>query len=100
MRIEASSDYINRTSGLCGKFDGHSNDDRLGRDGLHKTTLSELAQSWNEEEGDCKVSDDKEHASKCEEVSNIFWYLKKRKIYGYFSLTLHTFKTCNNLLWL
>ena len=68
IRIEASSEYINRTQGLCGRFDGHSNDDRLGRDGLHKTTLSELAQSWNEEEGDCKVSDDKEHASKCEEV--------------------------------
>ena len=68
IRIEVSSDYLNRTAGICGRFDGKSNDDRLGRDGLHKTTLTELAQSWNEEEGECKVSDDHETGTKCEEV--------------------------------
>ena len=68
VKIEVSKDYLNRTSGLCGRFDGMSNNDKLGRDGLHKATLQELAESWNEED-DCTLSDDPEGHEKCEEVS-------------------------------
>ena len=59
---------MNKTAGLCGNFDGFSNNDKVGRDGLHKTTLAELAQSWNEEAGDCKPNDSPESEQKCDEV--------------------------------
>ena len=67
LRIEVSNEYINRTSGLCGKFDGISSNDRMGSDGLLKTTLTELAQSWNVEAGHCSVGEFP-HEKMCEEV--------------------------------
>ena len=71
MKIEVEKQYMNRTAGICGSFDGNSNNDRMGPDGLYKTTLSELAESWNEEKGDCKANTG-EPNSKCEEVRRVF----------------------------
>ena len=68
VRIVAHSDYMNKTLGLCGKFDGLSTTDRIGRDGLHKTTLAEMAQSWNEESGDCLPNEIPDSTPRCTEV--------------------------------
>ena len=69
MLIEVHHSYMNRTQGLCGLFDGKSNNDRMGSDGLVKSTLIEMAQSWNEEAGDCRV--EFPHRPYCVEVKNI-----------------------------
>ena len=80
LRIEASHEYINRTSGLCGQFDGASNDDRIGSDGLQKTTLNELAQSWVEDQSECAVAPWPFHLRGCVEVSSRCLHLQWRSL--------------------
>ena len=70
VRIEVSKQLMNQTSGLCGRFNGLSNDDKTGRDGIGLDSLTKLAKSWLEDNQECQVSETA-HAAACEEVSVI-----------------------------
>ena len=63
-----SSDLFNRTAGICGRFSGNNNDDKIGRDGLGKDSLHKLAQSWVEDQ-DCVVGSITP-APSCEKVND------------------------------
>ena len=67
LRLEAKSCLMNKTASLCGSFDGISTNERIGRNGLQKTTLAEMAASWNEDD-DCKPEDIPDPSVKCDEV--------------------------------
>ncbi|KAH9489453.1 hypothetical protein Btru_046229, partial [Bulinus truncatus] len=56
LTIVVSKDLINKTSGLCGKFDLNSLNDNVGSDNWPKPTLHSLADSWVVNRFDCTSS--------------------------------------------
>lgn len=46
VQVEVKENLWNRTSGLCGKFDGEPSNDMLSKDGSKPKNVVTLATSW------------------------------------------------------
>lgn len=49
VQVQASESLWNKTTGLCGKMDGNTNNDLTAKDGSHPKSIATLASSWQAE---------------------------------------------------
>ena len=58
---------MNKTAGLCGRFNNNNMDDLIGSDNLVKDSMSKMAESWIENPDKC-VKREKPVPPHCEKV--------------------------------